>query len=280
MEHIHPNCGLILADATRIHQVVMNLGTNAFHAMQAAGGILDIILMPIKVDEELLRTNPRLKEGAYVQLTVRDTGHGMDAATMERIFDPFFTTKPVNQGTGMGLSVVHAIIENHGGVITVESEPGQGAAFTIYFPKIEEKRENNIPLLQIYSEGHEHILFVDDEDMLLQTGKQMLERLGYQVTTTNSSREALEKFRQSPDHFNLVITDQVMPQMTGLELAKELFRIRPTIPVLLMTGYSEMVSPETVQESGICQMSLKPTSSRQLGETIRKILNAEKNVQA
>ena len=277
MEHIHPNCGFILANATQIHQVVMNLGTNALHAMHNSGGVLDIILMPIKIDMYKNKVDADLEEGDYIQLTVRDTGHGMDTATIGRIFDPFFTTKSVKKGTGLGLSVVHAIIENHDGAILVDSEPGIGTTFNIYLPRVAGKPEPTILDVEKLPKTNNHILFVDDEEMLLQTGKQMLERLGYKVTTTPSSRDALEKFRENPDYFDLVITDQVMPQMLGVELAKALLQIRADIPVILMTGYSETITMEKAEEIGIAEMFLKPTSSRQLDETIRRILSNEVN---
>jgi len=204
---------------------------------------------------------------------VSDTGHGMDRATMERIFEPFFTTKPVDKGTGMGLATVHGIVTSHDGAMTVHSEPGKGTTFHLYFPRSDSTVAPETQTTEPIPRGKERILFVDDEEQLVRMGQSMLERLGYHVTTRTSSVEALETFRAQPDRFDLVITDQTMPNMTGVRLAKELMRIRPNIPIILTTGFSEVVTPEVAKSVGIRDYIMKPVVAHDLATAIRGVLD-------
>lgn len=230
----------VMADSTQLHQVLMNLGTNACHAMRANGGVLHVVIDQVRLDAPLGKQLRSLHPGMYVRLTVSDTGHGMSSKVMERIFDPYYTTKQVGEGTGLGLSVVLGIVKNHGGTITVESQSGKGTTFQAYFPLIQPDvaiRQQHDDLIMT---GTERILFVDDEEALVTLGKNMLEDLGYMVTTATDSREALTMFRNDPKAFDLVITDLTLPYMTGVELAREIAAIRPTARVLFSTGYNDV----------------------------------------
>jgi PAS domain S-box-containing protein len=275
-KEIDTNCGSVLADPTQIHQVLMNLCSNAHHAMREKGGVLGVELRAVEVDADMARAVPNLHEGRYVRLTVSDTGYGMDRSTMERIFEPFFTTKGVGEGTGMGLATVHGIVTSHGGAITVYSEPSKGSTFRVYLPRLETEDRAARSQEEPIPRGEERILFVDDEEPLARLGKQMLERLGYDVTVRTSSIEALEAFRANPHRFDLVIADQTMPNMTGIELADEMMRIRPDIPVVLATGFSETVSPERAKQIGIREYVMKPVATRELAELTRRILDEQK----
>jgi len=265
--NIDINCGAVLANPTQIDQVMMNLCTNAYHAMSDNGGVLKVSLQNSEKPEI------KLDPGPYVKLTVSDTGHGMDSALMERIFDPFFTTKEPGQGTGLGLATVHGIVKSHGGAITVHSEQGKGTIFDVYFPRLEKAVALEAPAKEPVPGGKERILFVDDEEQLSRMGQQMLERLGYDVTSRTSSVEALEAFRAQPDRFDVVITDQTMPDMTGMKLAVELMATRSNIPIILTTGFSELVTPEKAMAIGIREYIMKPVVSRDLGKAIRRVLD-------
>ena len=268
------DAGVVNADPTQMHQVIMNLATNAGHAMQENGGVLEVTLANVELDDLSAEKHLDLAAGSYLRLTVSDTGHGMTSEIMERIFDPYFTTKDAGEGTGLGLSVAHSIVKTHGGTITVYSEPGEGTTFHVYLPLIldeeREEKESEEPL----PTGTERILFIDDEEVLLEIGSQILEQLGYEVVTKQSSVQALELFRAEPDRFDLVITDMTMPHMTGDKLARELMTIRPNIPVILCTGHSRLVSEEKAQEIGIKAFVMKPLVMRNLAETVRKVLDA------
>ncbi|MGA2227945.1 MAG: PAS domain S-box protein, partial [Syntrophobacteraceae bacterium] len=244
--------GITLADSTQIHQVLMNLCTNAAHAMDDKG-ILEVRLSPVDLSESDLagRTIFDLKPGAYLELTVSDTGCGMDAKTREHIFDPYFTTKEVGKGSGLGLAVVNGIVKRHEGAITVQSEPEKGTTFTIYIPSLDSRPEATMQVEGLPQRGSERILLVDDESTLMEMATSILERLGYKVTGQTDSVNALEVFRLSPDEFDLVITDYTMPKLTGLDLAREVRRIRPDMPVLLCTGFSEKITPDSVKELGV-----------------------------
>jgi PAS domain S-box-containing protein len=272
---ITPGNDTLLADPTQLHQIIMNLCTNAAQAMQESGGVLELRLFPFTLDEEDTAGYTDLPPGPYVQLTVRDTGPGIPRENLTRIFDPFFTTKEVGKGTGMGLAVVHGIVKSHGGEIKVYSEPGSGTAFHIVLPCREQE-----PALETVADtipiprGTERILLIDDEEMLLNIGKSMLESLDYQVTPVPGSVEALSLFRNHPDEFDLIMTDQTMPAMTGDRLARECLQIRPDIPVILCSGYSEQISEKKALHMGIRAYLLKPFSRRILAETIRKVLDS------
>ena len=263
----------VISDATNIHQVIMNLCTNAGYAMQANGGILQVNLEDVDLDEDFIKQHPDLKPGKFVRLTVSDTGHGMSPEVMERIFDPFFSTKKKGEGTGMGLSVVHGIVKSHGGAITVDSTPGQGSVFKLYFPANESELSPQNESANLMLTGMEHILFVDDEPFQTDIAKKMLTRLGYRLTTCGSSIEALDAFRQAPDKFDLVITDMTMPHMPGDVLARELIAIRPAIPIIVCTGYSARINPDVANEIGIRELLMKPVVIKDLAGIIRRVLD-------
>jgi CheY-like chemotaxis protein len=214
--------------------------------------------------------------GPYVVLSVRDTGHGMSAEVLDRIFDPYFTTKEKGEGTGLGLAVVHGIVKSHGGAITAYSEVGKGSIFNIYLPVIEKQVLPETQNTEIVPAGHQHILFVDDELALADIAEKMLSHLGHEVTTRTSSQEALEAFRNSPDKFDLVITDKTMPQMTGFDLARELKKIRSDIPIILCTGFGNTTDMDRAKAMGISGFVMKPIVMRDMAESIRKVLEKER----
>ena len=263
----------VLADPTQINQVVMNLYTNAAHAMRENGGILEVRLEHIALDKGGTAQHQDLCPGKYIRLTVQDSGHGIEPEFIERIFDPFFTTKEVGEGTGMGLSVVHGIVKGHEGVTSVKSRPGKGATFQVFLPSIDSEVKPQIEAFEEVTAENERILFVDDETELVDMVKHLLERRGYQVESKTSSVEALEVFRARPDEFDLVITDMTMPHMTGEKFARELMAIRPDIPIILCTGYNEMISEEKAKKLGIREFVMKPIVMREMAKTIRKVLN-------
>jgi PAS domain S-box-containing protein len=263
---------MVLADPTQIHQVLMNLCTNAAHAMQEGGGILNIQLIQ-KWIYPVQTTRPiGLEPGDYAELVVNDTGYGIDSSIIDRIFDPFFTTKKPGEGTGLGLSVVYGIVRNHGGAIDVASTPGQGTTFNIYLPLIKTDTEIEEKVAETVHGGSERILFVDDEAALVEGGKELLASLGYRVTPRMSSVEALDVFRERPHDFDLVITDMTMPNMTGVDLARELLKIRPNIPIIICTGYSHVMSEEMAKSIGIRRLAMKPLFRKDLAKAIREVL--------
>ena len=272
-QDIDTECDAVMADPTQIHQIIMNLATNAYHAMQETGGVLGLTLMQDEIGSDDSGVSPDLKPGAYLKLTVEDTGHGIDRDVMGKIFDPYFTTKAVGKGTGMGLSVVYGIVKEHGGDIRVYSEPGQGTAFHVYLPVIEtDAAEPNAISVEPAPTGTERILFVDDEEVVVDLAQQMLETLGYHVTTHTGSVAALEAFRGHPDEFDLVITDMTMPKMTGAELAPRLLEIRPDIPIILCTGFSDLIDEGRAGTIGIRAYLAKPILKNEMAKVIRKML--------
>ena len=265
--------GTVLADPTQIHQLLMNLCTNAAHAMQERGGVLKVRLERMDLDRESAAEYGELSPGAYNRLSISDTGEGMDRETMDRVFEPFFTTKETGQGTGMGLAVVHGIVKAHGGAITVHSEPGKGSSFQVCLPlKETEAEEEAAAETKPLPTGTERVLFVDDEETLVDIGRHTLELLGYRVTCRTSSIEALEVFKSRPSEFDLVITDQTMPKMTGVDLAQALLAIRPDIPIIVCTGYSARISAQMAEEVGIKRMLMKPLVSREVAQAMREVL--------
>lgn len=263
----------VSADPTQIHQVVMNLCTNAWHAMREHGGRLKVLLEPCQVDALMAERHAGLRPGMYVRLSVEDTGHGMNAATLARIFEPFFTTKAPGEGTGLGLSVVHGIMQSHEGVVTVYSQPGKGTAFRLYFPATPGASASVTDAAQPVPMGHgERILFVDDEEILTKMGKKTLERLGYVVEAHSNSLEALEMVRADPAVFDLVITDLTMPGITGIQLAEQLRAIRPDLPVILTTGYTANLTSNRIQELGLTELLLKPMSLQTLAGAVARVL--------
>ncbi|MFZ2445604.1 MAG: DUF3365 domain-containing protein [Syntrophobacteraceae bacterium] len=275
-QYIGAESGMVLTDATEIHQVLINLCANAAQAMEQRGGALEIRLDEIIVDSKTRGVPEDVKPGHHLRLSVGDTGHGMAPEVLDRIFDPYFTTKEVGKGSGLGLAVVHGIVKRHQGVIDVRSKPGEGTTFTVYLPGIEgrapEQTEPDSPVPR----GAERILFVDDEEVLADLGKQMLEGLGYSVLAQTSGVEALESFKAHPDQFDLVITDYTMPRLTGDDFAKEVMRIRPDIPVILCTGSSERVVRREVGDVPIRAFVAKPLNLRDMAEVVRKTLDGVK----
>jgi PAS domain S-box-containing protein len=272
-QYLQSDCGAIKADPTQIHQIVMNLSTNAYHAMEENGGELNVKLKEIELEEPDL-FDPNIKPGAYACLSISDTGKGMDNELIEKIFNPFFTTKEIGKGTGMGLSVVHGIVKSMHGAIKVSSNPDKGTKFHVYLPIAEAVKEQQVTNTTIVIQGGtEHILLVDDEQAIIGMEQNMLERLGYKVTSRSSSLEALEAFRAAPDKFDLVITDMAMPNMSGDKLSIELTKIRPDIPILLCTGFSETMSEEKATSLGINGFLLKPIVMKDLAQNIREVLD-------
>ena len=277
-QNLDDHSGTILGDITQIHQIIMNLCINAEHAMRKKGGVLEVNLKSVYLDSRFCATHFRLKEGDYLKLTVSDTGHGMSKEIMERIFDPFFTTKGVGEGSGMGLSTVHGIVLTHGGDIIVGSELGKGTNIEIYLPKSEEiEIEEKTKFLALtIPRGNEQILFVDDEESVAKFGQDMLGSLGYGVLSKTNSLEALEIFKKDPQKFDLVITDQTMPNMTGDVLAKELMKIRSEIPVILCTGFSHTITAKEAITIGIREFIMKPYINRDIAQVVRKVLDHDK----
>jgi len=266
--------GVVQADQTQIHQVLMNLGANAAYAMRDKGGLLEVTLERVHLDEAAAAGQAELGPGLYERLIVRDTGEGIDQEIVGRIFEPFFSTKAPVKGSGMGLAVVHGIIKGHGGSIEVLSRPGQGSTFLIYLPLLEDRAaESRQEKPGPVPGGEEGILFVDDEEAIVDVSRQLLERLGYRVSALTSSLEALELFRAGPDQIDLVITDQTMPQMTGAELAQEMLRLRPELPIILCTGFSEQMSAQKAEAMGIRRFAMKPLVGRELARVVRQALD-------
>jgi len=274
-ENIHDDPSeVVLADPTQIHQVLINLCTNAAHAMREGDGVLEVSLVSIDLDQNAASSHADLKPGPYLRLTVSDTGEGMDREIMERIFEPFFTTKERSEGTGMGLAVVHGIVKNHGGAITVYSEVGKGSTFNIFFPRMKGGFEKESISPMDVPTGKERILLVDDEEPVLRSERTMLESLGYKVIAVAKSDEALKLFRAQPNEFDLVITDQTMPTMTGSELSRKLMQIKRDIPIILCTGFSEAVDEDKTRPEGIREFVMKPFTTKEMAETIRRVLDA------
>jgi len=271
-EEIATKSDAVMGEPSQIHQVVMNLCGNAVHAMEDKGGVLNVKLAVVNVDPAAASVHPDLKPGPYVRLTVSDTGHGMSPEVRERIFDPFFTTKGPGKGSGMGLAVVHGIVKAYGGAITVDSEVGRGSTFDVYIPCIATGPELQSTLSGIISKGTERILLVEDEEIQLRSMAKMLIRLGYRVIPSPSAAEALIHFRSDPANFDLVITDQAMPEMSGFELAERLLKIRGDIPIVLCTGYSEGVDRESAEEVGIREFVAKPFTLADVSAVIRRAL--------
>ncbi|MEW6349020.1 MAG: PAS domain S-box protein [Thermodesulfobacteriota bacterium] len=274
-KQIDPDAGSILGDATQIHQVLMNLCTNAAQAMRDTGGILTVGLDCVDMDSSFVARHPELKPGPYTRIFVNDTGVGMTPETVERIFEPYFTTKAKGEGTGLGLAVVHGIVKDHAGAITVQSEPGIGTTVQVCFPRIETEAIPDTPAPEALPLGSERILLVDDEPSVIQMSRQTLERLGYRVTTVSSAEEALAVFRDDPDRVDLVISDMTMPKMTGKALAQELMAIRPDIPIILCTGFSELISEHEAEALGIRALVMKPILRNRIAETVRRVLDRQ-----
>jgi CheY-like chemotaxis protein len=276
---VDEDCGHIKGDPTQIHQVIMNLCTNAYHAMQETGGTLEVELKEVDISYEKSVERVGMKVGRHLELTVKDAGHGMHPEVLERIFEPYYTTKAQGKGTGLGLSVIHGIIKNYGGDISVSSRPGKGTTFTVYIPIIDDIDIETEKVETVTAgKGDERILLIDDEKQIIDIEQQILERLGYKVTPKTDSQEALEEFAALPERFDLVITDMTMPKMTGDQLARRIMDIKPDIPVILCTGFNETITEEKALAMGIDKFVMKPIVKDELANTIRSVLDTPKTL--
>jgi len=265
---------LVSADPSQIHQVVVNLCSNAAHAMSEKGGAIEISLSEEIVSSAEGSPHHDLSPGSYVRLTVSDNGRGMEPATLERIFEPFFTTKPPGEGTGLGLAVVHGIVRDHDGVITASSRPGGGSSFSIFIPQIRTGEADEIERIEAALEGPESILVVDDEEFIVEMSTQRLQRFGYRATGATSSAEAIELFRADPGGFDLAVIDHIMPDMTGLELAKALLAIDPGIRIILCSGLNEPIPMERMRQAGIRDFFTKPADRNEFIRIVRNVLDS------
>lgn len=272
-QNINAGSDVILADQTEIHQILLNLSTNAAYAMGEKGGVLEISLVDMALGPDDTSQHFDLSPGPYLRLSVSDTGHGMDQVVMDRIFDPFFTTKALGEGTGMGLAVVHGIVKSYGGAIIVKSAPGRGSCFDVFIPRFEGDMPITIEPPELLPSGNERILLVDDERVVVDVVQEILEHLGYQVVSTVSSISALDAFRKEPHKFDIVITDLTMPKMTGKELAREILRVRPNVPIILCTGFSDLMTKEEAKTFGISEFVMKPVNMADMAITVRKVLD-------
>ncbi len=273
--NIPKDLGIIMADPTQIHQILINICTNATHAMEENGGILEVSLTEVELDEDTSAHYHEIKSGPYIQLTVSDTGHGIDPEIKDRIFDPYFTTKEIDKGTGLGLAVVHGIVKNHDGAISVYSEPALGTTVKVLFPRIDERPTRETVLSNELPTGNEKVLFIDDEKSLVKMGQRILKGIGYQVDTRTDPLEALDLFRLNPDQFDLIITDMTMPQMTGDRLAKKILDIRQDMPIIICTGFSEKINEEKANKIGIRKYIEKPLDTRKLALAVREVLDGK-----
>ena len=276
-DHIQDDCGLIMGDLAQIHQVAMNLMSNAYHAVEQSGGTISFHLRETVLGIEDLPA-ASLDPGPYVVLTVSDTGCGIDPDHMDKIFDPYFTSKEQGKGTGLGLAVAYGIVKAHAGDIRVKSEPGKGSTFEIYLPLMEKSSQpESQKRLETHPHGTERILLVDDEEAAVQVERLMLEKLGYKVAACFGSGEAFDRFKADPHAFDLVITDMPMPKMTGNELAKELNALRPDIPIIICTGFSERINNLNAKLTGVNGILKKPISKSEMAHMVRKVLNEAKD---
>lgn len=272
VQNIEKDCGPIKADPTQIHQVIMNVATNAYHAMENNGGEMRVELKEVYLGNYDL-TDPDMKPGLYACLLIKDTGTGVKKEILDKIFDPFFTTKEKGKGTGMGLSVVHGIIKSLNGGIQAHSHHGEGTEFHIYIPVYKNTNNDETNNQKVIIGGNEHILFVDDETSIVTMQQQLLTRLGYQVTSFTNSIEALEVFRKHSDQFDLVITDLAMPKMPGDQLAEEILRLKSDMKIILCTGFSDKMTSEHAKAIGIKRLLEKPIVKYEIANNIRKTLD-------
>jgi len=268
---------MIFADLNQINQIMMNLCINAFHAMEQTGGVLTVHGEKVILDESSIHDYPGLSFGSYIRIVIEDTGSGINPEIIDRIFDPYFTTKEVGKGSGMGLSVVKGIIKSHNGTIAVASKPGRGSRFTILFPVLDDKSKvESLPPDELFH-GSETILFVDDEEALVKIAKNALERLGYTVETQTNPIMALKLFKSKPDHFDLVITDMTMPQINGAIFSEMIMEIRPDIPVIICSGYSDIINEEKAKKLGMAAYAMKPILTKEISKTIRRVLDKDRS---
>ncbi len=274
-EDIDTECGKIMADPTNIHQIIVNLCTNSLHAMEDEKGVLKVSLQRKDVGAEEITVEKGVSPGPFIVLEVNDTGQGMNKETRDRVFEPYFTTKEVGKGTGLGLAVIHGIVQDYHGFIRVKSELGKGTTFSIHIPALQQEilTTNETETTEPLPTGTERILVVDDESIIVSMNKTILERLGYKVSATINSLDALEKIRTDPDQFDLIITDQTMPNLTGAELAQEILKIKHTIPIILFTGYSSVLTEEDALVIGIKKYVRKPVNRTILAQLVRQVLD-------
>jgi two-component system, cell cycle sensor histidine kinase and response regulator CckA len=272
---ISRNLAPVFANETNIHQIVMNLCANAYHVMKSDGGLLSVSLTAVSIQDHDVLSFPEMKPGDYLKLSIADNGCGIPSDLINRIFDPYFTTKPTGEGTGLGLSTIHGIVKDHGGHIKVYSEVGIGTAFHIFLPsadspaEITREKEEHLPT------GSGCILFVDDEQSLIDLGRDLLGRLGYRVETRTSALDALEAFRAEPPKFDLVISDMTMPKMTGDEMARQMRAIRPGLPIILCSGFSERLHAQATEAIGINAVLMKPVLYTDLARTVHRVLTSD-----
>ncbi len=270
---IQNGCGLVMSDPTQLHQVAMNLITNAYHAVESNNGKIIVRLKETMIQDNAL-LNMSLKSGWYAMFTVSDTGKGIDPEIIDKIFEPYFTTKEQGKGTGLGLAFVHGIIKEQGGDIEVYSTPGKGSTFNVYIPLMERPAvKDSVKTVEIIQTGKEKILLVDDEASVARLEKLMLERLGYQVTAYDKSTDALKAFKSAPDDFDLVITDMTMPNMTGDQLSPKILSIKPDIPIIICTGFSERINEERAKTIGVKGFLIKPVAKSEMAQMVRKVID-------
>jgi two-component system, cell cycle sensor histidine kinase and response regulator CckA len=274
-QEIDADCGHVYADPTELHQVIMNLCTNAVHVMETTGGILTVCMAACTLGGDSAEQFQDLLPGSYVRIRVSDTGTGIAQDIIDRIYDPFFTTKEVGKGTGMGLAVVHGIIKSLRGGIRVARTTGAGTTFEIIVPETSKAGSSNIPDAKLQMAGNGRIMFVDDEKVLAEMGQHMLVSLGYDAVAVEDSRAAFAMFKSDPHSFDLIITDQTMPHMTGYELARQVLALRPDMPIILCTGYSETVTEHTAAAAGIRALLMKPLMRQELSEVIHRTLHSQ-----
>ena len=272
-QRLDDSCGKVRADASQIHQVIVNLCTNAWQAMEEEGGTLTLELNQKKVDATTATLHPNLKEAEYACLSIIDTGPGMDEETLDRIFEPFFTTKAVDKGTGLGLSVVHGIVLSHQGDILVFSEPGKGSTFHVYLPTLKSEEEVIEAKSIELTGGTEYLMIVDDEPDIAEMVKRMLDNFGYKANVYKTALAALKAFKQQPDKYDLLVSDLTMPQMTGLDLANQLHKEDPEFPIMIMTGFGDKLTAATQKKYGIKQVIRKPIVIKELAVAVRKVLD-------
>jgi CheY-like chemotaxis protein len=276
VEEYYADSGLILSSSTYIHQIIMNLLNNAVHAMDKDGGVLEVRLTREYMDEQRAARELQLPSGPYLKMTICDSGHGMTPEVSARVFEPYFTTKEAGRGTGLGLSVVHGIVKSHGGAIVCRSAQGTGTSFDVYFPEVEDRRKpEDAREEDVMPTGTETILYVDDEQALGEIAGEMLESLGYQVIVKTSSMEAYHFFAAAPERVDAVITDMSMPQLTGDKLAHKMLELRPDLPIIICTGYSEHISRAEAARLGIREFLMKPFEMVQLAYAVRRTIDGK-----
>jgi CheY-like chemotaxis protein len=272
-QRIARNLDNVLADPTQIHRIIINLCTNAAHAMEESGGVLTVTLDQVTLSDQDVRLHPGLRPGTYIRLSVQDTGRGIAPEHLTKIFDPYFTTKRKGKGTGLGLSVVHGIVSNYGGAIFAYSELGCGTLFNAYIPAVKRALRPAEPEEERLPTGSEHVLLVDDEPVITEVGQMMLEMLGYKVTACDAGPCAWAIFQKDPKAIDLVISDVTMPKMTGDRLAAEILRLRPDLPIILCTGFSDKVGSQAAAQIGVKAILMKPLIHKELALLVRKVLD-------